>query len=98
VIGTLFVGLFATGAVNAAVVHQGLLLGGGLTQLGLQSVGVAAAALWSFGATYVLAKAMHAFRGLRVEPDDEITGLDSTQHAETAYDLGSGSGVGRYGG
>jgi Amt family ammonium transporter len=98
VVGTLFVGLFATGAVNAAVTHQGLLLGGGPTQLGKQALGVLVAALWSFGATYVLARAMHAFRGLRVEPDDEITGLDSTQHAETAYDLGSGSGVGRFGG
>jgi ammonium transporter, Amt family len=98
VIGTLFVGLFASQAVNAAVTHEGLFLGGGLTQLGRQAVGVLAATAWSFGGTYLLARVLNAIRPLRVDPEDEVAGLDFTQHAETAYDLGSAPGVGRLGG
>lgn len=98
VVGTLFLGLFASSAVNAAVSHEGLFLpGGGVEQLGRQAVGVLAAALWSFGATYVIARVVHAIRGLRVEPEHEIEGLDSSQHAESAYELGSATTMGRYG-
>ena len=98
VIGTLFVGLFASHAVNAAVSHQGLLLGGGLEQLGKQALGVLAATGWAFGATYLLARGLNAIRPLRVDPEDEITGLDYSQHAETAYEFGTTSGIGRLGG
>jgi Amt family ammonium transporter len=97
VVGTLFIGLFASTAVNAAVSDEGLLLGGGVTQLGRQALGVVAATVWSFGVTYVLARALHAVRPLRVEPEHEIEGLDSSQHAETAYELGTATTVGRYG-
>jgi Amt family ammonium transporter len=97
VVGTLFVGLFASQAVNAAVTHEGLLLGGGFTQLGKQALGVVAAAVWSFGVTYVIARALHAVRSLRVDPEHEIVGLDSSQHAETAYELGTATTMGRYG-
>jgi Amt family ammonium transporter len=33
----------------------------------------------------VIAKAIDVTMGLRVSPDDELVGLDQTQHAETAY-------------
>ncbi|MEO8518866.1 MAG: ammonium transporter [Dermatophilaceae bacterium] len=95
VIGTLFVGLFAAVAVNPAVKHQGLLLGGGLTQLGRQGLGVLAATLFAFTATYAIAWALRATIGLRVTPDEESEGLDSSQHAETAYELSSTSSLGR---
>jgi Amt family ammonium transporter len=95
VIGTLFIGLFAAVAVNPAVRHQGLLLGGGLTQLGRQGLGVLAATVFAFTATYAIARALRATIGLRVEPDDEIEGLDSSQHAETAYEFTATSGLGR---
>jgi Amt family ammonium transporter len=97
VIGTLFVGLFAAHAVNAAVSHQGLLLGGGFTQLGRQSLGVLAATAWAFGATYLLARVINAISPLRVDPEEELTGLDYSQHAETAYEFGTTSGIGRLG-
>jgi Amt family ammonium transporter len=89
VIGTLGVGLFASHAVNAAVTHQGLLLGGGLTQLGTQALGVLAAAAWAFAATYALARILDATLRLRVDPEHELAGLDLSQHAETAYDFGA---------
>jgi Amt family ammonium transporter len=95
VIGTLFVGLFAAIAVNPAVKNQGLLLGGGLTQLGRQALGVLAATSFAFIATYLIAWALRATIGLRVSPDEEYDGLDSSQHAETAYELTGTSGLGR---
>jgi ammonium transporter, Amt family len=98
VVGTLFVGLFASRAVNAAVRHQGLFLGGGAGQLGRQAVGVLAATAWAFGVSYLLARVLDRVIGLRVSAEDEIAGLDSSQHAETAYELGSASGSGRRGG
>jgi Amt family ammonium transporter len=97
VVGTLFVGLFASQAVNSAVTHEGLLLSGDITQLGIQALGVVAAAAWAFGVTYLLARVLNAVRPLRVEPEHEVEGLDSSQHAETAYELGTATAVGRYG-
>jgi Amt family ammonium transporter len=96
-IGTLFVGLFASSAVNAAVTREGLLLGGGAGQLLRQALGVLVASLWAFGATYVIARGIHATIGLRVDEDHEVTGLDASQHAETAYELGFSSTMGRFG-
>ena len=95
VIGTLFVGLFAAAAVNPAVKDQGLLLGGGLVQLARQSVGVLAATAFAFSASYAIAWVLRATMGLRVTPDEESEGLDSSQHAETAYEFTATSGLGR---
>ena len=95
VIGTLFVGLFAAAAVNPAVKHQGLLLGGGLTQLGRQGVGVLAATAFAFTATYAIAWVLRATIGLRVTRDEEAEGLDSSQHAEAAYEFTATSSLGR---
>ena len=95
VIGTLFVGLFAAAAVNPAVKHQGLLLGGGLTQLARQGVGVLAATAFAFTATYAIAWVLRATIGLRVTPDEESEGLDSSQHAEAAYEFTATSSLGR---
>jgi Amt family ammonium transporter len=95
VIGTLFVGLFAAAAVNPAVKNQGLLLGGGFTQLARQGVGVLAATAFAFVATYAIARVLRATIGLRVTPDEENEGLDPSQHAETAYEFTATSGLGR---
>ena len=35
--------------------------------------------------TYIIASGIERTIGLRVTPDDELAGLDQTQHAETAY-------------
>jgi Amt family ammonium transporter len=95
VIGTLFVGLFAAAAVNPAVTHQGLLLGGGLTQMAHQGLGVLAATAFAFTATYAIAWGLRATIGLRVKPDEESEGLDSSQHAESAYEFTATSSLGR---
>ncbi|MGY4644974.1 ammonium transporter [Cellulomonas sp. URHB0016] len=95
VIGTLFIGLFAAAVVNPAVHHEGLLLGGGLLQLGRQLLAVVAASTFAFVVTYVISRVLHTAMGLRVLPDEESEGLDATQHAETAYELSSTSSTGR---
>ncbi len=97
VVGTLFLGLAATSAVNSGVTSEGLLYGGGAGQLGRQAVGVLAAAAFSFTATWLLAKAVDRVLPLRVTPEQEQVGLDQTLHAESAYDLGSVRTLGRLG-
>ena len=97
VIGTLFLGLAATSSVNAAVVHEGLLYGGGLGQLGRQAVGVLAVTAFSFGASYLLARAVNAVLPMRVSEEEEALGLDQVCHAESAYDFGSVRSMGRIG-
>ena len=97
VLGLLFLGFAASDAVNVGVSHEGLLYGGGLWLLGRQLVAVAVATAWAFGATYVLARVLNAVRPLRVSEAHEVTGLDQSLHAESAYDLGAVRSMGRLG-
>jgi Amt family ammonium transporter len=64
---------------------QGLLYGGGFAQLGKQALGALMVGVNAFAVSYVLAKLIDRFMGFRVSADDETTGVDFTQHAETAY-------------
>jgi Amt family ammonium transporter len=95
VVGTLGVGLLAAAAVNPAVVHEGLLMGGGAVQLGKQAIAVVAATAFAFLATYAIAWALRATIGLRVTHDDEAEGLDASQHAESAYEFTATTSMGR---
>jgi Amt family ammonium transporter len=89
IVGTLAVGLFATASVNPAVRHAGLFVGGGLHQLGVQALALVVTIGWSFTVTYLLAQLVSRFIGLRVSPEAESEGLDASQQAEVAYDMGS---------
>ncbi len=82
-LGTLCVGIFATKAVNAGS-RNGLLFGG-LHLLFAQIVGIVATFAYSVALTIVLYKVVDSFVGMRVPREDEITGLDLTQHREAAY-------------
>jgi Amt family ammonium transporter len=99
-VGTLLVGFFATSAAPAGV--DGLFYGGGADQLWRQAVGAFAVLGFSFVVSLLIAFAVKALFGLRAAPEDEVTGLDETEHAETGYDLaglrgGSGHGTSRPG-
>jgi len=87
VIGALMIGLVATTAVNEGGA-DGLLAGGGLSLLGKQAVGVVATLVYSFVVTYVIGKLIDLTMGFRISEEDEVAGIDSTAHAETAYDFG----------
>ncbi|MFD3542885.1 ammonium transporter [Streptomyces sp. NPDC058662] len=89
--GSLLVGLFATGGVQSDV--AGLFYGGGLEQLGKQAVGVFAVLAYSLVASALLAFLLDKTIGMRVSEDDEVSGIDQVEHAETAYDF-SGAGGG----
>jgi Amt family ammonium transporter len=85
--GTLSVGLLATSAAPAGV--DGLFYGGGVDQLWRQAVGALAVLLYSFILTLIIGFALHKTLGFRVAEEDEMEGIDSTEHAETGYDLGN---------
>ncbi len=78
-------GAVATGVF--ATVGAGSLITGDVRQFGVQLVGVAAAAVYAFVVTWILAKAIDATLGLRVSPEDELAGLDQAAHGEVGYSL-----------
>ena len=86
-LGALLVGVFATKAINPAGA-DGLLLGN-FKQLGVQALTVGVVALYSAGMTWGILKVIDLVVGLRVSQSDEQLGLDSTQHGEVAYRMGS---------
>ena len=85
--GTIAVGLFATntapgyGIANANGEELvGLFYGGGFELLGLQCIGVAAVAAWTFVTMTIVFLVIKAIFGLRVSEEEEIIGLDATEH------------------
>jgi Amt family ammonium transporter len=85
VIGTLSLGLIALPLDGSA---GGLFYGGGFQQLVAQTVAVLVTILLSGVGTLVIGRAIHKTIGFRVTHEHEVTGVDLTQHAETAYEFG----------
>jgi Amt family ammonium transporter len=83
--GALLTGLFASKAVNSAGA-DGLFFGNP-AQLGIQLVAVSATLIYCFVGAFILLKIVDAIVGLRVAEEDEIAGLDLSQHGETAYEI-----------
>ncbi|MFM7615915.1 MAG: ammonium transporter [Actinomycetes bacterium] len=86
ILGSLLVGLFADTAVNEAG-KDGLFFGGGWDLMAEQVIAVAATLVFSFVVTALIALVLRAVMpgGIRASAEDEETGLDLTQHSETAY-------------
>ncbi|MGV9796978.1 ammonium transporter [Mycobacterium sp. NPDC003449] len=76
--GTVGIGFFAT--------ETGLFYGGGIKQLVVQIVIAVAATVFTAIMTAIIALALKPL-GWRVTDEDEATGIDETEHAETAYEL-----------
>jgi len=91
--GALATGLFATKLVNDAG-GDGLLYGNP-KQLWIQFLAVVVTWVLGFVMTAVILKVLDAIMGLRISDEDELAGLDLSQHSETAYVLG-GSSYGEY--
>jgi Amt family ammonium transporter len=83
VVGVSLIGLLATAVMTAG--PRGLLYGGGFGQLGKQCLAIVVVALYAFVVSFALAKLIDATMGFRLSVEDETTGVDLTQHAETAY-------------
>jgi Amt family ammonium transporter len=76
--GAIITGVLATvGATGLA--------SGNVKQLVTQLIAVGAAGVYAFVVTMIIAFVLKATVGLRVEKEDEIMGLDQTQHSESAY-------------
>ncbi|MFF7638167.1 ammonium transporter [Kitasatospora sp. NPDC008050] len=84
-IGSVLIGLFATGHVGQSA--QGLFYGGGWGQLGKQVVGVLVVAGYSFTLSWLLGQAIQKTIGFRVAEEVEVAGIDQAEHAETAYEF-----------
>ena len=85
--GTLAVGLFATNSAPAYVIADstgaelvGLFYGGGFKLLGIQALGVLSTAAWTAVTMTIAFLIIKAVFGLRVSEEEEIVGLDSTEH------------------
>ena len=87
--GALATGLFATKLINEAG-GDGLFYGNP-GQLWIQIVAVLATMLLAVVGTAIILKVVDAIVGLRVSDEDEMAGLDLSQHSETAYSLGGGA-------
>lgn len=84
--GTLACGLFNAEAVlGTAKASTGLLYGGGTHQLVTQLIGIASYGAWAFGCGLVLFYIIKKTMGLRVDENEELKGLDITEHGQEAY-------------
>jgi ammonium transporter, Amt family len=97
IVGTLLIGLVATPEAGAKV--TGLFYGGGVDQLWRQAVGAGAVLVYCAIATAILGYIVKFTVGLRLNDEEEATGADESEHAESAYDfavVGGGSVLGRH--
>jgi Amt family ammonium transporter len=85
--GTLAIGLLGSASATAGV--DGLFYGGGVGQLGRQALGAVVVLTYSFGISLALGWLIQRFCGFRIDLEHEVAGIDSVEHAETAYELDS---------
>ena len=86
-VGAILTGVFATRAcwdING-VNPVGLLDGGGARLVIGQIVAVLITVVYAAVVSFILLKVIEVVMGLRVSQDDEIRGLDLSQHGEEGY-------------
>jgi ammonium transporter, Amt family len=86
IVGSLLLGVFADASVNAAGFDG--LLNGSSELMKDQLVATVSVLAFSSVVTFVIAKVIDLTIGLRISAEDEDTGMDLSQHAETAYSMG----------
>ena len=93
IVGCLFIGFFGTARVAGAggASADGLFYGGGFELLGKQALGAGAVLVYSFVITLIIGLAIDKTIGFRLDREDEESGIDLVEHAETGYEL---AGVG----
>jgi Amt family ammonium transporter len=82
VIGSLLTGVFAAVSLGGSGFTVQPTIG---AQLGVQALGVVAAAAWCASLTWVILKVLKAVVGLRVAEEQETEGLDLAEHGERGY-------------
>jgi Amt family ammonium transporter len=92
-VGAILTGVFATSAVNAIFKDTGGnslpvgLIDGNSAQVVNQLIAIAITVGLSVVATFVILKFVDLAVGVRVSGDDELRGLDLSQHSEEAYSM-----------
>ncbi|MCX6137031.1 MAG: ammonium transporter [Ignavibacteriales bacterium] len=81
--GALVTGVFASMMINSAGA-DGVIFGS-WSLLGAQAIALGASMTYSFAVTWILLKGLDKFVGLRVTPQEEMEGLDLSQHGEAGY-------------
>ena len=81
-LGLLMCAVFVSSGLGGMGYAEGMNTG---SQLGVQAIGLLATAAWTALATWVILKVVGAITPLRVDEEDEIEGLDLTQHEERGY-------------
>jgi Amt family ammonium transporter len=81
--GTIAVGIWGQKALGLA--NDGLLHGGGFTQLGIQLLGTISCAVFAAGSMTIFFFLIKKTIGLRVPREEEIRGLDIAEHGMEAY-------------
>ena len=87
-VGMIAIGLIATKSVNS-LGADGLFISGSPTLLQKQLIAAISVAAFSFAATYIIATILQKTIGFRVRREVELEGLDTSIHAESAYDISS---------
>ncbi len=88
IVGSLMIGLFADPEFFGGEHMEGLFYGGGLELLLEQALANGVTIIYSGIVTALILLALKATIGIRVSEDTEDSGLDSAEHAETAYNTG----------
>jgi Amt family ammonium transporter len=78
--GTFATGLFATTSAPGNDDVKGLFYGGGFKLLGIQCLGILTVAAWTVITITITYTIIKATNGLRVSEEEEILGLDATEH------------------
>jgi Amt family ammonium transporter len=87
-VGSLLIGLFADPDFFDGAFREGIFYGGSARLLGEQMLANGAAIAWSFPVTFGIMWVLKSTIGVRVDAETEATGLDQTQHSESAYASG----------
>ena len=87
IVGSLAIGFFGSSKVNSLGL-DGLFYGGGTTLLGKQALGVGLVMTYSFVMTLIIGFLIEKTIGFRVKSEKELAGVDLTEHAESAYEMG----------
>ncbi len=87
IVGTLSTGIFATPELveKVGIGSPGLAYGGGWHQLGVQALGVLGAIVYVFVVSFIILSLMKVTMGLRVTEEEEVVGLDLSEHGGYGY-------------
>ncbi|MHA7665640.1 ammonium transporter [Mycolicibacterium sp. HS_4_1] len=85
IVGTLLIGFFASAGMPNGI--NGLLYGGGADLLLKQAIAAGSVLVYSFTVALVIALVIKKMMGMRISPEEEEEGIDSTLHRDPAYEL-----------